>query len=167
MLSLLAQRARQDKTAFEKARHLTDHQSPLEHGLSTFQLPRKTGPAWTENPERNVLGLCATCGERLVRRLGDSRRSIFANSKPRSICKRRILNSVCKRNSEIFSIVQDRQRETSSQKMFFIDRHHEEPRLKYYDPLTETFPIPLRYVDVMRQTQTSINKVSEQIINDL
>ena len=87
--------------------------------------------------------------------------------KPRSIRKRRILNSVCKRNSEIFSIVQDRQRETSSQKMFFIDRHHEEPRLKYYDPLTETFPIPLRYVDVMRQTQTSINNVSEQIINDL
>ena len=81
MLSLLAQRARQDKTAFEKARHLTDHQSPLEHGLSTFQLPRKTGPAWTENPERNVLGLCATCGERLVRRLDDSRRSRFANSK--------------------------------------------------------------------------------------
>ena len=50
--------------------------------------------------------------------------------------------------------------------IFFIYRHHEELRLKLYDPDHETFPIPLKYVDVMRQTQTSINNVSEHILND-
>ena len=49
----------------------------------------------------------------------------------------------------------------------FIYWHHEEPCLKLYDPDNETFPIPLKYVGVMRQTQTSINNVSEQIINDI
>ena len=38
----------------------------------------------------------------------------------------------------------------------FINRHHEELRLEFYDPDNEAFPIPLRYVDVMGQTQTSI-----------
>ena len=42
----------------------------------------------------------------------------------------------------------------------FIYRHHEEHRLKLYDPDNETFPIPLKYVDVMRQTQTSIKRCS-------
>ena len=37
----------------------------------------------------------------------------------------------------------------------------EEPRLKLYDPDNEIFPIRLKYVDVMRQTQTSVNNVSE------
>ena len=36
-------------------------------------------------------------------------------------------------------------------------RHHEEPH--------ETLPIPLQYVDVMRQTQASMNNVSEHLIN--
>ena len=35
-----------------------------------------------------------------------------------------------------------------------IHRHHEERRLKFYDQDNETFPIPLEYVDVMRQTLT-------------
>ena len=47
------------------------------------------------------------------------------------------------------------------------DRYHEEPRLKFYDSDDETFPIPLKYVDVMRQTQLCLNNVSENIINDL
>ena len=42
----------------------------------------------------------------------------------------------------------------------FISRHHEEPRLKFYDQENETFPNLLEYVDTMRQTQTSINNVS-------
>ena len=41
-----------------------------------------------------------------------------------------------------------------------------EPRLKLYDPDNETFPIPLKYVDVVRQTQTSINNVFEHVISD-
>ena len=38
----------------------------------------------------------------------------------------------------------------------FIYRHHEELRLKRYDSDIQTFLIPLKYVDVMRQTQTNI-----------
>ena len=49
----------------------------------------------------------------------------------------------------------------------FIFRHHEELRLKLYGTENETFPIPLKYVDVMRQTHTSICNVSEHIINGL
>ena len=41
------------------------------------------------------------------------------------------------------------------------------PYLKLYDPDNETFPIPVKYVDLMRQTQTSTNSVSEPIINDI
>ena len=48
----------------------------------------------------------------------------------------------------------------------FIYRHHEEPRLKFYDPDNETFPIPEKCVNVMRQTQTSTTSVSEHMIND-
>ena len=46
----------------------------------------------------------------------------------------------------------------------FIYRHHEVLRLELYDP-DEAFPIPLKYIDVMIQTQTSINYVSEHMIN--
>ena len=42
----------------------------------------------------------------------------------------------------------------------FIYRRHENHRLKLYDPGNETFPIPLKYVDAMRQTQTSIQRCS-------
>ena len=45
----------------------------------------------------------------------------------------------------------------------FMYRHHEEPHLKFYDP----FLIPLKYVDAMRRTQTSVNNVSEHNVNDL
>ena len=33
-----------------------------------------------------------------------------------------------------------------------IDRQHEEPRLELDDPDGDTFPIPLKFVDLMRQT---------------
>ena len=45
--------------------------------------------------------------------------------------------------------------------------HHEDVRLKLHDPEHETFPILFKHVNVMRQTQTSINNVSEHIINDI
>ena len=48
-----------------------------------------------------------------------------------------------------------------------IYQHHEEPRLKLYDPENETCPIPLKYVGVTRQTQTSTNSVPVNIISDL
>ena len=37
----------------------------------------------------------------------------------------------------------------------FIYRHHVEPRVKLYVPRTESFPIPLKYIDVTRTTRTS------------
>ena len=46
-------------------------------------------------------------------------------------------------------------------------RHHEELRLNFYDPDIEAFPIPLKNVDVVRKTQTSIYNVSEHIISGL
>ena len=46
----------------------------------------------------------------------------------------------------------------------FIYQHREEPHS--YHPDDETFPIPLKYGDVMRQIQTSLNNVSQQVIND-
>ena len=37
----------------------------------------------------------------------------------------------------------------------FIYRHHVEPRVKLYVPKEESFPIPLKYIDVTRNTHTS------------
>ena len=36
----------------------------------------------------------------------------------------------------------------------FIYRHHVEPRVKLYSPRKESFPFPLRYIDVSRTTHT-------------
>ena len=37
----------------------------------------------------------------------------------------------------------------------FIYRHHVEPRVKLYSPREESLPIPLKYIDVSRTTQTN------------
>ena len=37
----------------------------------------------------------------------------------------------------------------------FIYRHHVEPRVKLYSPRDESFPIPLKYIDVSRTTHTN------------
>ena len=39
----------------------------------------------------------------------------------------------------------------------FIYRHHVEPRVKLYMPREESFPIPLKYIDVTRNTHTSLD----------
>ena len=36
-----------------------------------------------------------------------------------------------------------------------IHRHHVEPRVKFYSPREESFPIPLKYIDVTRTTHTN------------
>ena len=36
----------------------------------------------------------------------------------------------------------------------FINRHHVEPRVKLYSPREESFPIPLKHIDVSRTTRT-------------
>ena len=43
-----------------------------------------------------------------------------------------------------------------------IHRHHVEPRVELYVPTEETFPIPLKYNDVTRTTDTSSDVMSEK-----
>ena len=38
----------------------------------------------------------------------------------------------------------------------FMYRHHAEPRVKLYTSREETFPIPLKYIDVTRATHTTL-----------
>ena len=39
-----------------------------------------------------------------------------------------------------------------------IHRHHVEPRVKLYVSREESFPIPLKFIDVTRNTDTSLDK---------
>ena len=39
----------------------------------------------------------------------------------------------------------------------FIYRHHVEPRVKLYSPREESFPIPLKYIDVSSNTRTNLD----------
>ena len=48
----------------------------------------------------------------------------------------------------------------------FIYRHHVEPRVKLYSPREESFPIPLKYVDVSRTTHTNLDVKQERRIDD-
>ena len=48
----------------------------------------------------------------------------------------------------------------------FIYRHHVEPRVKHYWPREESFPIPLKYIDVSRTTQTNLDVKQEKRIDD-
>ena len=48
----------------------------------------------------------------------------------------------------------------------FIYRHHVEPRVKLYSPKEESFPIPLKYIDVSRTTRTNLDVMQECRIDD-
>ena len=48
----------------------------------------------------------------------------------------------------------------------FIYRHHVKPRVKLYSPREESFPIPLKYVDVSRTTRTNLDVMRESRIDD-
>ena len=48
----------------------------------------------------------------------------------------------------------------------FIYSHHVEPRVKLYSPREESFPIPLKYIDVSRPTQTNLDVMQESRIDD-
>ena len=48
----------------------------------------------------------------------------------------------------------------------FIYRHHVEPRVQLYSPREESFPIPLRYIDVSRTTHTNLDVMQESRIGD-
>ena len=48
----------------------------------------------------------------------------------------------------------------------FIYRHHVEPRVKLHSPREESFPIPLKYIDVSRTTRTNLDVKRERRIDD-
>ena len=48
----------------------------------------------------------------------------------------------------------------------FIYRNHVEPRVKLYSPREESFPIPLKYIDVTRTTHTNLDVKQEKRIDD-
>ena len=48
----------------------------------------------------------------------------------------------------------------------FKYRHHVEPRVKLYSPREESSPIPLKYIDVSRTTQTNLDVMQESGIDD-
>ena len=48
----------------------------------------------------------------------------------------------------------------------FTFRHHVEPRVKLYSPREESFPIPLKYIDVSRTTHTNLDVKQERHIDD-
>ena len=48
----------------------------------------------------------------------------------------------------------------------FKNRHHVEPRVKLYSPREESFPIPLKYIDVSRITHTNLDVKQEKRIDD-
>ena len=48
----------------------------------------------------------------------------------------------------------------------FIYRHHVEPRVKLYSPREQSFPIPLKYIDVSRTTHTNLDVKQEKRIDD-
>ena len=48
----------------------------------------------------------------------------------------------------------------------FIYRHHVESRVKLYSPREESFPIPLKYIDVSRTAGTNLDDKQERRIDD-
>ena len=48
----------------------------------------------------------------------------------------------------------------------FIYRHHVEPRVKLCSPREESFPIPLKYIDVTRTTHANLDVKQEKRIDD-
>ena len=44
----------------------------------------------------------------------------------------------------------------------FLCRHHVEPRVKLYVPREESFPTPLKYIDVTRTSYTSLDVMLEK-----
>ena len=48
----------------------------------------------------------------------------------------------------------------------FIFRHHVLPRVKLYSPREESFPIPLKYIDVSRTTHTNLDVKQEKRSDD-
>ena len=48
----------------------------------------------------------------------------------------------------------------------FFCRHHSEPSVQPYMPKEESFPIPLKYIDVTRSTHTDLDVMQEKRVDD-
>ena len=48
----------------------------------------------------------------------------------------------------------------------FKYRNHVEPRVKLYSPREESFPVPLKYIDISRTTHTNLDVKQESRIDD-
>ena len=48
----------------------------------------------------------------------------------------------------------------------FICRHHVEPRVQLYLPKEETFPIPLKHIDVTRSAHSGLDVMQEKRVDD-
>ena len=48
----------------------------------------------------------------------------------------------------------------------YIYRHHVEPRVQLHVPNEETFPIPLKYIDVTSATYTNLDVLQEKRTDD-
>ena len=48
----------------------------------------------------------------------------------------------------------------------FIHRHHVEPRVKLYSLKEDSFPIPLKHIDVFRTTHTNLDVKQKKCIDD-
>ena len=48
----------------------------------------------------------------------------------------------------------------------FMCRHHVEPRVKLYSPREESFPVPLKYINVSRTTHTNLDVKQQRRIDD-
>ena len=48
----------------------------------------------------------------------------------------------------------------------FTNRHHVEPRVQLYSPREESFPFPLKYIDVSRTAHTNLDVEQEKRIDD-
>ena len=48
----------------------------------------------------------------------------------------------------------------------FIHRHYNEPRVQLHVPKEESFPIPLKYIDVARSSHSDLAVIQEKRIDD-
>ena len=48
----------------------------------------------------------------------------------------------------------------------FICRHHSQPRVQLCEPKEDSFPIPLKYIDVTRATFTNLDVLQEKRTDD-
>ena len=88
---------------------------------------------------------------------GESRHDFLNESKgsPPTTCFRESYPDAGEARDDFWSISGD-----------FIYRHHVEPRVKLYTPRRESFPIPLKYIDVTRVTHTTLDVLQDSRIHD-